>query len=195
MKTGDISPHVKDVLKLLGAGVLLSSLFLFPGAAAGVGMILREYKKMRRERDFAEWEKYNLSRLRYMLKRLHKQKLVRISRRNGQDVVELTRKGKMKRLAYNLEAMSIERPDRWDGRWRVIIYDISKLKRKSQESLRRMFKKLNLLPLQKSVYLSPYPCDREVEFLREYFDVSEEVIYIRADKIENEEYYKRYFGL
>ncbi len=190
-----ISPKVKDILELLGKGVLLSSLFLFPGAGIGISAIYNAYEKAKRENEFQAWEKFNQPRLHYILKRLQRQKIVKVVENNGFSEVHLTQKGKLHILKYKLEEMKIEKPKQWDKKWRVIIYDISKFKRQQQNSFRRMLKKLEMLQLQKSVYLTPYPCDKEIEFLRQYFDVGEGVIYIVAEHIENQEVYKKYFGI
>lgn len=190
-----ISPKVKDILELLGKGALLSSLFLFPGAAIGIQAIYDEYEKLKREKEFHEWEKFNLSRLHYILRRLQRQNIVKIVEKDGLSEVHLTQKGRLRILKYKLEEMSIDKPKQWDKKWRIIIYDISKFKRRQQNSFRRMLKKLKLLQLQKSVYLTPYSCNKEIEFLRQYFDVGEGVLYIIAEHIENEGIYKKFFGL
>lgn len=190
-----VSPRVKDILTLLSKGVLLSSLFLFPGAGIGIKAIYDFYENIKEEKTLKKWNKFNVPRLRYILHRLHRQKLIEVSEENDYSVVQLTRKGKLQTLKYKLDEMTLEKPRQWDGRWRLIIYDITKFKRRQQAAFRRMLKKLHMLPLQKSVYLSPYPCEKEVVFLREYFDVGACVIYIEANKIENEEVYKHYFGL
>ena len=41
----------------------------------------------------------------------------------------------------------------------------------------------------------PFITQEEIEYLRGYFGISDEVILIRADRIENEAAYRRYFGL
>lgn len=194
-ETRIISPKVRDILKLLGKGILLSSLFLFPGTGLGIKAIYDVYEKTNKNKELQEWEKYNLPRLRYILNRLRRQKLIEVEEQNGYSIVKLTYKGRLRTLKYKLEEMALEIPKHWDGKWRLIIYDITKFKRKQQSAFRRMLKKLQMLPLQKSVYLTPYSCAQEIEFLREYFEVGEEVIYIIAEKIENEEVYKRYFNL
>lgn len=190
-----ISPKVRDILKLLGKGILLSSLFLFPGTGLGIKAIYDIYEKANKNKELQEWERYNLPRLRYILNRLRRQKLIEVEEQNGYSIVKLTYKGRLRTLKYKLEEMALEIPKHWDGKWRLIIYDITKFKRKQQSAFRRMLKKLQMLPLQKSVYLTPYSCAQEIEFLREYFEVGEGVIYIIAEKIENEGVYKRYFDL
>lgn len=190
-----ISPKIKDILFLLGSGVFLSSLIMFPGAGLGIKALYDVYEKFKRGKELKEWDKFNYSRLRFALRRLQKQKMIEIVEENQNSIVRLTQKGKMRTLKYNLEDMAIGKPPTWDGKWRLIIYDITKFKHKQQSAFRHMLRKLRMLSLQKSVYLTPYPCGNEIEFLREYFDVGAEVIYIVAEKIENDQVYKRYFGL
>lgn len=190
-----ISPKVRDILELLGKGILLSSLFLFPGAGLGIKAIYDVYEKANKNKELQKWERYNLPRLRYILNRLRRQKLIEVEEQNGYSIVKLTYKGRLRTLKYKIEEMALEIPKHWDGKWRLIIYDITKFKKRQQAAFRRMLKKLQMLPLQKSVYLTPYSCVQEIEFLREYFDVGEGVIYIIAEKIENEEVYRCYFDL
>lgn len=194
-KTGKLSPRVKDILELLGKGILLSSLFIFPGAGLGIKAIYDFYEEANKTKELKEWNKYSRSRLKFILKRLHDQKLIQISEDDKYSIVKLTEKGNLRVLKYKLEEMIIQKPQKWDGRWRMVIYDIKKFKRKEQEAIRRILNRLKFLQLQKSVYLTPYPCEKEITFLREYFGVGTEVLYIIVYKIENEEVYKNYFGI
>lgn len=49
--------------------------------------------------------------------------------------------------------------------------------------------------LQKSVWVHPYPCFDEIEFLRQVYNVGINVTYILAEKIENAEDLKDHFKL
>lgn len=190
-----ISPGVKDILELLGKGILLSSLFLFPGASLGIGAIYDIYDEARRKKEFREWDKFNLPRLKFILKRLHRQKIIQIAQENNYSIVKLTEKGNLRILKYKLEEMTIQKTQKWDGRWRMVLYDIKKFKRREQEAIRRILNRLKFLQLQKSVYLTPYQCEKEIIFLREYFGVGTEVLYVIVQKIENEKVYRSYFGI
>jgi len=191
-----ISPKTRDVLKLLGAGVVLTSLFMMPGAAIGIQAITKLYKEFQREKDLAQWDKFNLPRLRYLLKRMILQKYIRIKPLpDGSTVLTLTKKGLLQNLKYNIETMDIAKPKKWDGSWRLIMYDISRFKKREQEIFRRMLKKFKMLQLQKSVYLFPYPCENEIEFLRGYLNMPEAIMILEVSKLENESYYRRYFGI
>lgn len=180
-----ISPKVKEVLKLLAAGVILTTVVLFPGIAA-LGPLIEEEQ---RKREKKEWEKFNLRRLKQVIKRLEKQKEVEVT--NG--IVKITDKGKKKMLKYNLENMELKR--KTDGKWRVIVYDIANLKKFQRELFRETLKRLNFLRLQKSVYITPFVCDDEIEYLRQVFDIGSEVLVLRVAEIENAQVYKIYFGI
>ena len=180
-----INPKVRDVLKLLAAGVILTTVVLFPGIAA-IGPLIKEAQE-RRERK--EWEKFNLRRLKQVIKRLEKQKEVEIA----DGIVKITNKGKKKILKYDLDKMELKR--KTDGKWRVIVYDIANLKKFQREIFRETLKRLKFLRLQKSVYLTPFVCDDEIEYLRQLFNIGSEVLVFKVAEIENTQDYKRYFGI
>jgi len=187
-------PTTKEILYLLGLGFLLTSSVVMPGALVVVKSILEFKEENERRRAEKEWQKFNAAHLRRNLKRLKDQKVVEFIKENGEEVIKLTSKGKTKFLRFQLKELSL-RESEWDGKWRLVLYDISKFRRNQQEQFRRLIKGMNFFPLQKSVYLTPYPCTEQIAYLREYFSISDEVILIRADSLENEQIYKEYFGL
>lgn len=180
-----IDPKVKAVLKLLAAGVILTTVVLFPGIAA-LGPLIKEIQD---KRDRKEWEKFNLWRLRQVTKRLEKQKVVEI--KDG--IVKITDKGRRKLLKFDLDNMKLKR--RRDGKWRLIIYDIANLKKPQRELFREVLKRLKFLRLQESVYLTPFVCDDEIEYLRQIFDIRNDVLILNIAGVENEEVYKKCFGI
>lgn len=196
MKSITLSPRTKDILRLIGAGVVLTSLIMAPGLGYAIKAIQDEYARTQRENDWREWEKYNVGRLRTMLKRLMSQKLIREQQNpDGTTTIILTDKGRLRELTYAIETIEVKKPASWDGKWRVIIYDIVKFQKREADMLRRVLTKLNMYRLQKSVYLYPYPYKNELEFLRHYFGVQEGVMYLTVSGIEQDEVFRRYFGL
>lgn len=187
-------PSTKEIIYLLGMGVLLLGTILMPGLGYTAGAIARAKRESDWKQKQKEWKKFNLHLLKRNLKRLRDQRVVEIIQENGQQIIKLTQKGHTKYLKFKLEELSLK-GGRWDGKWRIVIYDISKFKKNQQSAFRNILKYINFLPLQRSVYLTPYSCEEQIFYLREYFEVGEEVILIRADRIENEDFYKQYFGL
>lgn len=187
-------PNTKEIIYLLGMGVILTATIFMPG----LGYVARMVDKAKRDYEWKEsqrqWKKFNPHILKRNLKRLRDQKIVEIIEKDGQEIVKLTQKGHAKYLKFSLEELSLN-GKRWDGKWRIVIYDIAKFKKNQVNAFRNILKYINFFRLQKSVYLTPYPCDEQIAYLREYFGIGDEVLLIRADRIENEGVYKQYFGI
>lgn len=194
MAKENIYPSTKEILYLLGMGTLLIGSILMPGLSLAGGAIVRAKRKY----DFLEsqkaFRKFNLKLLKRNINRLETQKIVEIVEKDGQQIIKLTKKGKTKYLKFKLEELSLKGKT-WDGKWRVVMYDINKYKKSNQNSFRWLLKQIRFLQLQKSVYLTPYPCQEEIIYLREYMNLGSEVLYLEVNKLENEQYYKEYFGL
>ena len=101
-----IDPRVKDILLLLSAGTFLAASIIFPGLPLAAKPILEAIKESQKQKRQKEWNKFNLWRLRQVIKRLEKQKLVEIVNVNGQPVVKITDRGKQKILKYDLEKVA-----------------------------------------------------------------------------------------
>lgn len=187
--------NVKTVLMLLGLGTFLTASVLIPTLPFAVKPMIGFYHKKQREGDQKQWNQFNQSRLRQILNRLHKQKVVKIDENNGETILKLTEKGMVRFLKFKLEDMILDKHQKWDGTWRIIIYDISNHKRLTSEVFRKLLRKLEFLKLQRSVYLTPYSCTEQIEFLRQFYNIGQEVLYLEVGKIENEDTYKQYFGI
>ncbi|MDO8638750.1 MAG: hypothetical protein Q7R43_04180 [Candidatus Daviesbacteria bacterium] len=189
----DDYPTNKEVLLMLGVGTLLAASIVMPGLTVAAGAVMKAKRKHDWQENQKAWKKFNVNLLKRNLKRLYENKLVEMVKENGQEVIKLSQKGQVRYLKYKMENWS-EQNKGWDGKWRVVLYDISKLKKDKQEAFRRMLKQMNFWPLQKSVYLTPYKCHDAINYLREYFNIGEEVMLLEVSKLENEAYYKQYFG-
>lgn len=56
--------------------------------------------------------------------------------------------------------------EKWDGRYRIVMYDIPELNRKQRDALRRILKLFKLGLLSSSVWVSPYPIEDLVSRLK-----------------------------
>ena len=135
--------------------------------------------------------KFDKSHFKRDLKRLANRGDIRI----GKDIVTITQKGKERVLKYKIDGMRIKKPKTWDGKWRLVVFDIPDYQRKSSNTLRHKLIELGFLQYQKSIFIHPYPCQDELDFIREIFDVSQCVKFIVASEIEDQEYYRRKFHL
>lgn len=184
----------KEALSLIGKGILLVSVFLAPGVARVLPKIESEID--REARDFWKYAKYyNLGELRKTIKRLRRQKMVSILTRDGKEYLALTEKGKKKVLKYAIEELELKKQSKWDGKWRLAIYDIQDRRKAIRDAVRSTLERLGFLKLQESVYLIPYPCEEEIEFLRTYYYLRDEIRILEVSKIEYDQAYKKFFVL
>ncbi len=183
---------VKQILTLLGGGTVLAlSIFVSPAAI----MLAKPFLDEKRQRDRNSWKQFNPRYLRSTIKRLQKEKIVMIEEIEGEKIIKLTKHGKRRILKYSLDALTIEKAGNWDGNWRLVIYDVPKRKNGLRDVFRQTLKNLGFYQLQESVWLHPYPCEGQITFLREYYGVGNEVVYIVATKLEDDLPYRTYFGL
>jgi hypothetical protein len=185
-----IDPKVKDVLLLIGAGSFLAASVLMPG----LPLLAKPFLDKKREEERNQWKKYNNWRLKQVLKRLHEQKLVEILETKDGYTVKVTEKGRRRRLKYNLDELMLTNK-KWDKKWRIIVYDVDESKKPLRNVFQKVLRKLEFLQIQKSVYLTPYPCEDEIEYLRQIYGIGPEVVLLTIAGLENEQAYKEYFGL
>lgn len=180
----------KTVLSLLGMGITIAAAFVAPKVAP---TLINTFWK--EENEWGKWKQFNLGYLLQTLRRLRKQKLVEIKDINGKQQIIITQKGKTRILEYSLDELEVTKPKAWDKKWRVVIYDIPNRKKYLQELMRETLKNLGFLAIQESVYIIPYPCYKEIEFLREYYYVGPYIKYLLVANLEDDSVYKTYFGL
>ena len=90
----------------------------------------------------------------------------------------------------------MQKPKKWDGHWRIIFFDIKESKKNVRDALRHHLKNLNCYPLQKSVFVTPYPCKEEIDFLCEFYEGGTEIILAEAISLgKNEKTVRAHFGI
>lgn len=180
---------IKQILLLLAGGTALATALVLPGTVR----LFKDFFKD--ESEWKEWKMFNVNYLRRTLRKLEKDKMIKV-RNNGQfGEVLLTENGRKKLMQMNVENITISKPAKWDGKWRMVFYDVFDGRKAVRERFRHYLKSAGFYPWQKSVYLHAYPCEREVEFLRDYLGISGEVRMIIADEIENDQQFRDYFGV
>ena len=119
-----------------------------------------------------------------------------IKKKNENDgIFVLTPKGEMRALRYKIDTMRIPRQKKWDGRWRIVMFDIPEKKLQARRAINFALKKLGCAQYQKSVFITPFPCKEEIDFIGECFDVRSHIRIILAHSIEGDRGLKKTFGL
>ena len=143
-----------------------------------------------------KWKKYPKKRVYDTFYILRKQGYIKFETRNNQIYISLTQEGKKKAGMFQINSLKIKKPKKWDGKWRIVIFDIAQLKKIYREAFRGKLKELGFYPLQKSVWAYPFDCQAEIELLKEFFGLSEkEIRIIIAESIGEDTGLKEFFKL
>lgn len=107
----------------------------------------------------------------------------------------LTKKGEWFAARIGEGSLVPKKPRRWDGKWRMLIFDIPETRKKSRAQLRCTLAGLGFRRLQDSVWVYPYDCEDFVTILKLDMRVGKDILYIIADRIENDKPLRIHFGL
>ena len=83
----------------------------------------------------------------------------------------------------------------WDGKWRTVIFDIPEKLKSARNALRDKLKEVGFHELQKSVFVFPYECKDEIDFIIEFFNLRQYVRYGIFDFIDNDLHLRKTFNL
>ncbi len=125
--------------------------------------------------------------------RMEKQGFIRKQGQHMDGYFVLTAEGKAKALRHNIEKMKIARQKKWDGKWRLIMFDIPEEKKKARQAINYALKKIGCIQYQKSVFITPFPCKQEIDIVGEAFDVRHHICIVVAESIEQEAVFAKKF--
>jgi len=127
---------------------------------------------------------------------LKRRGLIVIEMKNKNIYMHLTKKGEIEAEKYQIDGLYIKKPKKWDKKWRTIIFDIPENRRIKRDLFRGKLKEMGFYQLQKSVWVCPYPCRKEINLLRDFFGLGKKtLITLTVEKIENSEGLKKFFNL
>ena len=134
-------------------------------------------------------------RLREVASRLKRKGLVEFRMEGTKKKLYLTSDGEKEARRIGLGEVQIKKPMRWDGRWRLIIFDIPEKQRAMRDKIRDMVSHLGFFRLQDSVWVHPYDCEEIITLLKTDLKTGRHVLYIIADAIEFDRPIREHFGL
>ena len=145
---------------------------------------------------FSGGRKYDRRKVCNTFYRLKKRGCINIQQKNHQIYISLTEEGRKKAGRFQIDSLEIKKPKKWDGMWRLVIFDIPQLKSVQRNAFRGKLIELGFMPLQKSIWICPHQCKDEIGLLRDFFGLSEkEIRLITAKDIENDSYLRKVFKL
>jgi DNA-binding MarR family transcriptional regulator len=179
----------KIILATLALGAVAFSGAVIPG-------IFKVIESLRSEGGTSGEIKYTKKQINSAISSLKKRKFIKIIKdKNGRVKIKLTNKGRKRILEMSLDFVEIRKSKKWDGKWRIVIFDIPVKHNAAREALRNRIKQLGFKQLQKSVWIIPWECEDEILFIAEIFKVERYIEIIEADHILHDEESQKVFKI
>lgn len=170
-------------------------LLLLGGLALGLSGSPRQYFRIIKAIS-DDWKEIEEQSLKKAIKSLYQSKLIEEKQnKDGTITLVLTENGKKKALTFDLDNMKIKKPPKWDKKWRIVLFDIPEKRKKVREALRHHIKNIGFYEFQKSVFVHPYNCKDEIDYIIEFYNIRKFVRFVTADFLDNELDIKKHFGL
>lgn len=143
-----------------------------------------------------EWTHVNRQTVARAIRNLYTNKMVDCrENEKGETTMILNDAGKKRVLRYTIEDMKITKPKTWDKKWRIVLFDIPETMKDARNILRERLRLLDFRELQKSVFVFPYECRDEIDFLIEFYGIRRYVRQMIVQSIDNELHLKKKFDL
>lgn len=149
------------------------------------------WKNIHKPKEF-RLEEYFPSEVKRKIIGLKRKGCVKVEEKERKWEIELTDLGRMELMKINLNKYQVKK-DRWDGRWRVVFFDVGEEERKARDRFRYFLKRLGFKQLQRSLWVCPYDVIDAIEEVRELLNIKYDVRWAIMTEIENEESLKRWF--
>jgi len=188
------SESKKRVKKVRLENILLGSIAV--AGVAGIALLAPPMLRLLKNAD-PEWllKRDPGRRLRESALRLKRKGLVEFKNENGKKKLLLTPRGEKVMGSIWNETYQLQKPRRWDGKWRLVIFDIPEKQRPTRDKIRHLVSRLGFLRLQDSVWVYPYDCEELVTLLKTDLKIGRAVLYIIADAIEFDKPIRQHFSL
>ncbi len=110
--------------------------------------------------------------------------------------IKLTRQGEVRIERVLMHEYEIPDPVLWDGKWRILFFDIRERRRKVRTQLRHLLQGAGFARLQDSAWVHPFPCDEFVALVRVHLSSGVgELRHITVDALESDRTLRDHFRL
>ncbi len=107
----------------------------------------------------------------------------------------LTKLGREILDEWQMSRYSIKQPRKWDGKWRVVIYDIPHKKKVLRERVREILSVAQFKRLQNSVWVYPHDCENVIGLMKTDLGIGKNLLYMIVDQIEDDRFLRMDFNL
>lgn len=172
-RRNDKSEVIDALLRTLALGGVTVTVLLAPGTAKMLDKPIQRFIKnleaKERERE-----------LRQMLVYMKSKGLIKGSYDYG---LEITDKARKRLAKLDIDKLAIKAPKRWDGKWRIIFYDIPESQKAARNAFSFKLRQLGCQQLQRSVWVHPFACQEEVSAVAASLEIDKYITYLEVSKI------------
>jgi DNA-binding transcriptional regulator PaaX len=147
-------------------------------------------------REFDALQTVSREQLRNVSNYIVAKKYVTIRRdKGGLAQIAVTNAGQVALQTHALRALKPATQKVWDRKWRIVLFDIPNRSKSARDAFAGTLKRIGFVPIQKSVFVFPYPCEEELEVIADYYDIQENIEIIVAERLTHDGELKRLFKL
>lgn len=187
LKKGQLYWYILEVigLTLISGGNPLRP--IIPLAVKEIAKTLKELKNLNVDED----------KIKKSLESLEKKEIINLEERGDEVFVKLKDKNNLVVKKYSIKALlDLKKKKKiWKGKWFLVFFDVPEIQRNKRDYLRIFLHKIGFYCYQKSVYVFPYECEKEILLIKEVVKGGKYMKYIVAEKIEDEEKIKTFFNI
>lgn len=157
---------------------------------AGIVFVNQLYEASRYPRRSRRLRYFSIHR---SVNRLQRRGFVTVNGRGVTRQIELTEEGRLYADLLSTLPLKLTKPVRWDRKWRLMVFDIPERHREVRDVLRAKIRELGFVQLQKSVFITPWPCKEIVEQIQKIYRADQYIRYIEAVTFDGEEAFRERF--
>ena len=104
-------------------------------------------------------------------------------------------KGKLFLSKPKVPNVTISKSEVWDKKWRFVMFDIPRSRKKQRDVFRKCLKRLGLRLYQHSVWIYPHPLEQEISEIVKFYGLHRYVSFAIADAISDEKRLRKLYGI
>lgn len=98
-------------------------------------------------------------------------------------------------MRYAIAKMKIASQKTWDKKWRLVMFDVPEKKVQARRAINFALKRLGFAQYQKSIFITPFPCEKEIDFVGECFRIRKHLRIVTAYEVEGSAALRKAFNI
>ena len=111
------------------------------------------------------------------------------------DNLSITSRGRVLLRKAVMDTRALLQNKQWDGKWRIITFDIPENMRRSRDEIRLLLKRAGFIKLQHSTWIFPHECEELSLLIKNNSRLSNHILYGVLEKIQDDARLRNAFSL